>query len=35
MRVPFREIGLNDMLVHDGAGEPRRNQNPPLRVYDS
>ena len=35
IRVPFREISLNDTLVHEGHGEPRREPNPPLRVYDA
>jgi len=35
VRVPFREIALTDTLVHDGPGEPRREPNPPLRVYDA
>ena len=35
IRVPFREITLNDTLVHEGAGEPRQEANPPLRVYDA
>jgi phosphomethylpyrimidine synthase len=35
VRVPFRQIELNDTLVHEGAGEPRREPNPPLRVYDA
>jgi len=33
--VPFREISLTDTLVHEGQGEPRREANPPLRVYDA
>jgi phosphomethylpyrimidine synthase len=35
IRVPFREITLTDTLVHEGAGEPRREANLPLRVYDA
>ena len=35
MRVPFREIALGDTWVHEGQGEPRREPNPPLRVYDA
>lgn len=35
VRVPFREIALTDTLVHEGPGEPRREPNPPLRVYDA
>jgi len=35
IRVPFREITLTDTLVHEGHGEPRREANPPLRVYDA
>jgi len=35
VRVPFRQIELSDTLVHEGAGEPRREANPPLRVYDA
>ena len=35
IRVPFREITLTDTLVHEGQGEPRREANPPLRVYDA
>ena len=35
IRVPFREISLTDTLVHEGQGEPRREANPPLRVYDA
>jgi phosphomethylpyrimidine synthase len=39
IRVPFREISLTDTLVHEAsqerAGEPRREANPPLRVYDA
>jgi phosphomethylpyrimidine synthase len=30
-KVPFREIALNDTLLHDGT----REANPPLRVYDA
>jgi phosphomethylpyrimidine synthase len=35
IRVPFREVTLTDTLVHEGAGEPRREANPPLRLYDA
>ena len=35
IRVPFREVTLTDTLVQDGAGEPRREANPPLRLYDT
>ena len=35
IRVPFREVHLTDTLVHEGAGEPRREANPPLRLYDA
>ena len=35
IRVPFREITLTDTLVDDGSGTPRREPNPPLRVYDA
>ena len=35
VRVPFREISLTDTLVHEGPGDPRREPNPPLRVYDA
>ena len=35
IRVPFREITLTDTLVHEGSGDPRREANPPLRVYDA
>jgi len=35
VRVPFRQIELSDTLVHEGAGEPRSEANPPLRVYDA
>ncbi|MEY4736500.1 MAG: phosphomethylpyrimidine synthase ThiC [Pseudomonadota bacterium] len=34
IRVPFREVALNDTLVQNGAAEPRREANPPLRLYD-
>ena len=34
IRVPFREVTLTDTLVQEGAGEPRREANPPLRLYD-
>ncbi|MEY4100143.1 MAG: phosphomethylpyrimidine synthase ThiC [Pseudomonadota bacterium] len=34
IRVPFREITLDDTLVHNGTAEPRREANPPLRLYD-
>ena len=33
--VPFREVTLTDTMVQEGAGEPRREANPPLRLYDS
>lgn len=35
IRVPFREVTLTDTLVHEGVGEPRREANPPLRLYDA
>ncbi|MES2977745.1 MAG: phosphomethylpyrimidine synthase ThiC [Pseudomonadota bacterium] len=35
IRVPFREVSLTDTLVQDGPGEPRREANPPLRLYDA
>ena len=35
IRVPFREVTLTDTLVQDGTGEPRREANPPLRLYDT
>ncbi|WP_342619704.1 phosphomethylpyrimidine synthase ThiC [Rhodoferax sp. GW822-FHT02A01] len=35
IRVPFREVTLSDTLVHTGSGEPRREPNPALRLYDS
>ncbi|WP_421953629.1 phosphomethylpyrimidine synthase ThiC [Polaromonas sp.] len=35
IRVPFREVTLTDTLVHEGSGEPRREANPPLRLFDS
>ena len=35
LRVPFREVSLNDTLHQEGAGEPRREANPPLRLYDA
>jgi phosphomethylpyrimidine synthase len=35
IRVPFREVLLSDTLVQEGAGEPRREANPPLRLFDS
>ncbi len=35
IRVPFREVTLTDTLVHEGASEPRREANPPLRLYDA
>ncbi|NMM07933.1 phosphomethylpyrimidine synthase ThiC [Polaromonas sp.] len=34
IRVPFREVTLTDTMVQEGAGEPRREANPPLRLYD-
>jgi len=34
IRVPFREVTLTDTLVHTGKGEPRREANPALRLYD-
>jgi len=34
LRVPFREIALSDTLVQQPQGEPLREPNPPLRVYD-
>ena len=34
LRVPFREIALSDTLVQQPHGEPLREPNPPLRVYD-
>ena len=34
IRVPFREVALTDTLVHNGMHEPRREANPPLRLYD-
>ena len=35
IRVPFREIALSDTLVQQARGEPLREPNPPLRVYDA
>ncbi|NMM09088.1 MAG: phosphomethylpyrimidine synthase ThiC [Polaromonas sp.] len=35
IRVPFREVTLTDTMVQEGSGEPRREANPPLRLYDS
>jgi phosphomethylpyrimidine synthase len=35
IRVPFREVTLTDTMVHEGKGEPRREANPPLRLYDA
>ncbi|MEP6770854.1 MAG: phosphomethylpyrimidine synthase ThiC, partial [Polaromonas sp.] len=35
IRVPFREVTLTDTLVHEGAGELRREANPSLRLYDA
>ena len=35
IRVPFREVSLTDTMVHEGTGEPRREANPPLRLYDA
>jgi len=35
IRVPFREVTLTDTMVHEGTGEPRREANPPLRLYDA
>ncbi|MES2361409.1 MAG: phosphomethylpyrimidine synthase ThiC [Pseudomonadota bacterium] len=35
IRVPFREVTLTDTLVHEGSGEPRREPNPPIRLFDS
>ena len=35
IRVPFREVSLTDTMVHEGVGEPRREANPPLRLYDA
>jgi phosphomethylpyrimidine synthase len=35
IRVPFREVTLTDTMVQEGGGEPRREANPPLRLYDS
>jgi len=34
IRVPFREVTLTDTMVAEGSGEPRREANPPLRLYD-
>ncbi|MGA8786740.1 MAG: phosphomethylpyrimidine synthase ThiC, partial [Polaromonas sp.] len=34
IQVPFREVTLTDTLVQEGSGEPRREANPPLRLYD-
>ena len=34
IRVPFREVSLTDTLVQNGSGEPRREANPALRLYD-
>jgi len=34
IRVPFREVTLTDTMVQEGGGEPRREANPPLRLYD-
>ncbi|MEY4100471.1 MAG: phosphomethylpyrimidine synthase ThiC, partial [Pseudomonadota bacterium] len=34
IRVPFREIVLTDTLVQNGSSAPRREANPPLRLYD-
>ena len=34
IRVPFREVTLTDTLVATGKGEPRREANPALRLYD-
>ncbi len=35
IRVPFREVTLTDTMVHEGPGDPRREPNPPLRLYDA
>ncbi len=34
IRVPFREVALGDTLVHTGGDVPRREPNPPIRLYD-
>jgi phosphomethylpyrimidine synthase len=34
IRVPFREVALTDTLVQNGTGEPRREANPAIRLYD-
>ena len=34
IRVPFREVTLTDTQITEGSGEPRREANPPLRLYD-
>ena len=34
IRVPFREVALTDTLIQNGDGEPRREPNPALRLYD-
>ena len=34
IRVPFREVTLTDTMIQEGSGEPRREANPPLRLYD-
>lgn len=35
IRVPFREVSLNDTLVAQTDGSTRREPNPPLRLYDA
>ncbi|MDO9403683.1 MAG: phosphomethylpyrimidine synthase ThiC [Polaromonas sp.] len=35
IRVPFREVSLTDTLVDEGGAGPRREANPPLRLYDA
>lgn len=34
LRVPFREVSLTDTLIQNGSNEPRREANPPIRLYD-
>ncbi len=34
IRVPFREVALDDTLIQNGPAELRREANPPLRLYD-
>ncbi|MDE2565826.1 MAG: phosphomethylpyrimidine synthase ThiC, partial [Burkholderiales bacterium] len=35
IRVPFREVSLSDTVSQGSDGRPRREPNPPLRLYDA